>query len=132
MPRYSVGHCFPAQRVYVNPERVRQYLAAVGSDSPLYREDGNCAPPLAIAAWILGGLIEEIGLPPGSVHVSQEFSFKDTAPLDCTLDAAAEVVQATTRGGMDVIVFEINAVHEGRSILSGRSMLLMPVDEEAE
>ncbi len=130
MPRFSVGDRFPAQRIHVDPERVRQYLAAVGSESPLYHGDSNVAPPLAIAAWVLGELIEQIGLPPGSVHVNQEFSFLDTAPPDCTLVATAEVVQASSRAGMDVIVFEINADHEGRAILSGRSMLLMPADEE--
>ena len=132
MPRFSVGYRPPAQRIHVDPERVQQYLAAVGSESPLYHGDSSVAPSLAIAAWVLGGLIEEIGLPSGSVHVSQEFSFIDTAPLDSTLDATAEVVQATSRAGMDVVVFEIHAVHEGRAILSGRSMLLMPADEEEE
>lgn len=132
MPRYPVGYRPPAQRVHVDPERVRQYLAAVGSESPLHQGDCYVAPSLAIAAWVLGGLIEEIGLPSGSVHVSQEFSFMETAPLDSTLDATAEVVQATSRAGMDVIVFEIHAVHEGRSILSGRSMLLMPAEDEEE
>ena len=132
MPRFSVGYRPPAQRVHVDPERVRQYLAAVESESPLYHADSNVAPPLAIAAWVLRGLIEEIGLPPGSVHVAQEFSFIDTAPLDCTLDATAEVVQASSRAGMDVVVFEVTAIHEGRLVLSGRSMLLMPADEEEE
>lgn len=130
MPRFSVGYRFPEQTVHVSPDKVRQYLAAVGSESPLYHGDSNVAPPLAIAAWVLAGLIEAIGLPPGSIHATQEFSFLDTAPLDCTLSATAAVVQATTRAGMDVIVVEIKAAHEGRPVLSGRSMLLMPADEE--
>ena len=131
MPRFSVGHRFPEQHVHVAPEKVRQYLAAVGSKSPLYRGDSSTAPPLAVAAWILAGLIEAIGLPPGSVHATQEFSFKDAVPIGGLLDATAEVVQATSRAGMDVIVVEIVAVHEDRPILSGRSMLMMPGSEEA-
>lgn len=132
MPRFSVGYCFPEQTVHVSPDRVRQYLAAVGSESPLYHGESDVAPPLAIAAWVLAGLIEAIGLPPGSVHATQEFTFIDTAPLGSTLDAEAEVVQATTRAGMEVIVVEIKAAHEDRPVLSGRSMLLMPADEEEE
>ena len=104
-------------------------LAAVGSESPLYQGDNTTAPPLAVAAWVLAGLIEAIGLPPGSVHATQEFTFMDTAPLDSTLDAEAEVVQATSRGGMDVIVVEIRAQHEQRAVLTGRSMLMMPASE---
>ena len=53
----------------------------------------------------------------------------DTAPLNSTLDAESEVVQATSRGGMDVIVVEIKAQHEQRSVLTGRSMLMMPASE---
>ena len=129
MPRFAVGHRFPVQAIYLAPESVRQYLAAVGSESPLYHGDNTTAPPLAVAAWVLAGIIEAIGLPPGSVHATQEFTFMDTAPLDSTLDAEAEVVQATSRGGMDVIVVEIRAQHEQRSVLTGRSMLMMPASE---
>ena len=132
MPRFSVGHRFPEQHVHVAPAKVRQYLAAVGSESPLYRGESNVAPPLAIAAWVLAGLIEAIGLPPGSVHATQEFSFKGAVPIGGMLDATAEVVQATSRAGMDVIVVEIVAVHEDRPVLSGRSMLMMPGSEEAK
>ncbi len=129
MPRFAVGHRFPAQKVHLAPESVRQYLAAVGSESPLYQGDNTTAPPLAVAAWVLAGLIEAIGLPPGSVHATQEFTFMDTAPLDSTLDAEAEVVQATSRGGMDVLVVEIRAQHEQCAVLTGRSMLMMPASE---
>ena len=129
MPRFPVGHRFRRKTVHLAPECVRQYLAAVGSESPLYHGDNTTAPPLAVAAWVLAGLIEAIGLPPGSVHATQEFTFMDTAPLDSTLDAEAEVVQATSRGGMDVIVVEIRAQHEQRSVLTGRSMLMMPASE---
>lgn len=131
MPRFSVGHRFPEQSVHVAPEKVRQYLAAVGSESPLYHADSSVAPPLAIAAWVLAGLIEAIGLPPGSVHATQEFTFMETASPGSTLVAEAEVVQATSRAGMDVIVVEVTAAHEDRLVLSGRSMLMMPGSEEA-
>ncbi len=129
MPRFSVGHRFPAQEICLAPERVRQYLVAVGSESPLYHGDSKLTPPLAIAAWVLAGLIEAIGLPPGSVHATQEFSFMDTAAIGSTLNAEAEVVQAAVRAGMDVIVVEIRAAHAGRPVLTGRSMLMMPTGE---
>lgn len=130
MPRFAVGHRFPDQRICLAPERVRQYLAAVDDASPLYRAEAAAAPPLAIAAWVLAGLIDAIGLPPGSVHATQEFSFMDSAPQGSTLDATAAVVQAGTRGGMDVIVVEIRVAHEERPVLSGRSMLMMPAGDE--
>ena len=130
MPRFIVGHRFPTQDIHLAPENVRQYLAAVEDESPLYRAEPSTAPPLAIAAWVLAGLIEEIGLPPGSVHATQEFTFTDSASIGSTLDAAAEVVQAATRGGMDVIVVEIRVAHGQRPVLSGRSMLMMPAGDE--
>ncbi len=125
MPRFAVGHRFPEQTVHLAPARVRQYLAAVAEENPLYRA-GNAAPPLAVAAWALAGLIDAIGLPPGSVHASQEFTFMAAAPVGSSLNAAAEVVQAGTRGGMDVIVVEIRVAHAEQPVLSGRSMLMMP------
>ena len=130
MPRFSVGHRFPDQRLHLEPARVRQYLTAVDNRSPLYGTDSAVAPPLAIAAWAIAGLIDAIGLPPGSVHTTQEFTFMDTAALGSTLAAVAEVVQASSRGGMDIIVAEISVANEGRPVLSGRSMLMMPESED--
>ena len=132
MPRFAVGHCFPPQSICLEPERVRQYLAAVADESPLYCTESAAAPPLAIAAWVLAGLIEAIGLPPGSVHATQEFTFMAGAPVGSTLSALAEVVQAGTRGGMDVIVVEIRVAHAEEPVLSGRSMLMMPTGDEAQ
>ncbi len=130
MPRYAIGHRFPAQTIVLKREDVQAYLAATQSESPLYRGDSDATPPLAIAAWVLAGLIKEIGLPPGSVHASQEFRFAAAAPVGGTIAAEAEVVQSAMRGGMDVIVVEIRASHAQNAVLSGRSMLMMPASEE--
>jgi hypothetical protein len=130
MARFSVGHQFPEQAICLDPEEIKEYLAAVESESPLYHGNSTVAPPLAIAAWVLAGLIEAIGLPPGSVHATQEFNFSGTSEIGSILGARAEVVQATSRGGMDVIVVEIIAAQEGRPVLTGRSMLMMPADGE--
>ncbi len=132
MPRYAVGHRFPAQSIDLRRENVQAYLAATESASPLYRGNSNTAPPLAIAAWVLAGLIKAIGLPPGSVHASQEFRFAAAAPVGGTIAAEAKVVQSAVRGGMDVIVVEIRASHGQDPVLSGRSMLMMPASEESE
>ena len=130
MPRYAVGHRFPARTICLASERVEAYLTATGSESPLYRGDTNAAPPLAVAAWVLASLIAAFDMPPGSVHASQEFAFAGEAPVGGTVAAEAEVVQSATRGGMDVIVVEISVSHAQQPVLSGRSMLLMPVSEE--
>lgn len=132
MSRFNVGHRFPSQSVHLAPEKVARYLAAVGSESPAHRSADAVAPPLAIAAWVIAGLIEAIDLPPGSVHATQDFSFMQAAAIGSTLSAEAEVVQSATRGGMDVIVVEITAMHEQEVVLTGRSMLIMPLAEDAE
>lgn len=111
---------------------MKRYLTAVDSESPLYRSEDSVAPPLAIAALVIAGLIEAIGLPPGSVHTTQDFSFMETVPVGSTVNAAAEVVQAARRGGMDVIVIEITALHGEQTVLTGRSMLILPVAGDAE
>ena len=52
-------------------ESVRRYLDSVGDSLPTYSERG-LAPPLAVAAYALGSLLEKLALPPGAIHSLQE------------------------------------------------------------
>jgi acyl dehydratase len=72
-------------------ERVQQYLKAVGDTSSLYFETG-LAPPLALAAYAVGALLEKLSLPPGAIHTIQEV--ETLAPI-----SFGEVISGTARLG---------------------------------
>jgi len=55
----------------VTEDKVRQYLNAVGDEQPAYF-DLAMAPPLALSAWSLGALLDQLALPPGAIHSLQE------------------------------------------------------------
>ena len=64
----TAGHQFDTVTFAVDAQRVRAYLAATGDPVALY-EKQNVAPPLAVAAFALGALLEAVTLPEG---VSQD------------------------------------------------------------
>jgi len=124
--RFAVGHTFPPTSVAVTVERVQAYLAAVEEGNDYYQKRLDIAPPLAVAAWVLAELIQNLDLPSGSVHATQEFQFLAPIPVPATVHAAARVVQASSRGGLAILVVEVRLTHEGQEVQVGRSMLMMP------
>jgi hypothetical protein len=91
-------HELTAARIDLTSERIAAYLSAVGDANVIYRERG-LAPPLAVAAIALGALLEQIELPAGSLHASQEVEALGGVPLDASLTLRGHVAQRSERAG---------------------------------
>jgi hypothetical protein len=121
----SAGHQFEPVTFTVDAQRVRDYLAACGDSVALY-ERQNVAPPLAIAAFALGALLEEVTLPEGTLHISENLSFHKPVPLDGDVECSARLAQRSVRAGMVVSVLETEIKHGGELALTARATVMSP------
>lgn len=121
----SAGHEFEPVTFSIETERVRAYLAATGDDLALY-EASNVAPPLAIAAFALGALLEEVTLPEGTLHISENLSYSKAVPLRAAVDCRARLAQRSVRAGMVVSVLETEISFENEVALTARATVMSP------
>ncbi len=105
---------------------VATYLKAVGDTSGLYQDTG-LVPPMVIAAYAMAALSESICLPPGTIHVSQEFEFIDTVSINDTLISYARVSRKQSRGKFHLLLVDLNVANQNqKAVLTGKTSFILP------
>jgi acyl dehydratase len=124
------GHRFPPVTFALDEAAVRGYLEAVEDAAlpALCEDEGQTwAPPMAVAALALRGLMEAMGLPPGAIHASQEFEFRRPVAVGERLASRAWLAHRSQRSGWLALAVEMEAVDEtGQAVLAGRAGVLIP------
>ena len=109
----------------VSEEFVDAYLKAVGDESDVYFRH-RLAPPLALAARGLGGLLEKLELPPGAIHSVQEIETKKPIPFGAQVTGKAVVGPARRRGDMELLAVSLNLQgQDGCPALDSKSTVLV-------
>lgn len=122
----ETGHEFPASSYQLNHSIVATYLKAVGETISLY-QDTDLVPPMAIAAQAMAALSKNINLPPGAIHVSQEFEFLDTATINDTLISYAKVSRKQSRGKFHLLTIDLNVFDQRqKAVLTGKTSFILP------
>ena len=123
----KAGQEFPLAAFQVDSTTVADYLKAVEEDNAIYQNTG-LVPPMAVAALALKSLISAISMPPGTIHVSQEFEFIDTVNTQDTLTSHAGVSRIQERGKLHLISVDINVSNqEQKPVLAGKTSFILPV-----
>ncbi len=127
LPDLPQGHLLPDTTFALSGERLGSYLDAVGDANVLYRER-RLAPPLAVAAFALGTLLDLIELPAGALHTNQSLDVRAGLPIDATLTLSGRVAQRSQRAGMTItaIDFEVTPAGAASPSLTGRTTILVP------
>jgi acyl dehydratase len=112
----------------VSSEEVRAYLDATG-EPPEHWE--RTVPPLALGALTLAGLMDEIPLPPGALHVGQEFDFLGAVAHGERVEARLTVAQQSERQGANIIVFASELRCGERIVMRGRTTVMAPAPARA-
>ena len=124
------GHRFPVVDFLLERETVARYLAAVEDQalSPLAEAEGKAfAPPMAVAAFALGALMEALALPAGAVHASQEFQFLRPAFVGERITTSAWLAHRSQRSEWLALTVELEATGDGgEPVLRGRVSALIP------
>jgi hypothetical protein len=128
----ETGFEFPASSYKLDSTMIATYLKAVDETSGLYQDTG-LVPPMAIAAHAMASLSEGICLPPGTIHVSQEFEFLDTASIDDTFTSYARVGKKQSRGKFHLLVVDLSVTNQDlKAVLAGKTSFILPEYSEAE
>ncbi len=123
----KAGQKFPPAAFKVDSTTVADYLKAVEEDNAIY-QNTELVPPMAVAALALKSLISAISMPPGTIHVSQEFEFIDTVNTQDTLTSHAGVNRIQERGKLHLISVDINVSNqEQKPVLAGKTSFILPV-----
>ena len=125
----------PGQKVsrrsyLLDGEMIADYMSAVQDESGLLNSrDGNpLVPPMSIAALSVGGVVQDLQIPGGSLHVGQELDFVRAVPVGETLRCETTVKQNSVRGGWRFMVLESEVQDsEGRRVMAGSSTVIVPV-----
>ena len=125
------GHSLFSEKMTISEEQVRAYLDAVEDGADVYRAEG-LAPPMAVAALVMGAAMRAVELPAGAVHTGQEFDFVAPVPLGAELDCDATIAQNSVRRGTRFLVLRITGASEEGPAFSGRASIAIPEAEAAE
>lgn len=113
----------------ITVDAVEQYLAAVGDKMPVYLASG-AAPPLMLAARVVGRLLERLSLPDGAIHSLQDVETINAPRIGALVSAEAQVEPARERGGMRFLTVNYTVIEDkgGLILMRGRTTVLLPAD----
>lgn len=127
--KLTPGQIVSKHTYQLDASMVADYMAAVGDASDLPRTgDGHqLAPPMSVAALSLRGVVQDLEIPGGTLHVGQEFEFARGVVLGATLDCQATLAQNSVRGGMRIMVIN-STVRDGNGgqVMLGKSTIMLP------
>ena len=113
-------------RWVVDDEFVQAYLGAVEDSSPIYG-DVDAVPPLALAARALGALLEELSLPPGTIHGAQELDCRRMVRHGEEVSCIARPSRPMRRGDWQFLTFDFTLYGANdEPVISGKSTVLIP------
>lgn len=124
------GEQFSATSFVLDEEAVARYLEAVEDEAlpRLAQAEGKAwVPPMAVAALALRSLMEEMVLPAGAIHGSQELEFVRAVEAGERITCRAWLSHRSQRGGYWVLAVGMEGADEsGQAVLTGRLTVMVP------
>ena len=114
----------------ITVDAVEQYLSAVGDKLPIYLASA-AAPPLMLAARVVGRLLERLSLPDGAIHSLQDVETINAPRIGALVSAEAQIEPARERGGMRFLTvnYTVTEDRSGLILMRGRTTVLLPVND---
>ncbi|UCB43758.1 MAG: MaoC family dehydratase [Dehalococcoidales bacterium] len=123
----SNGYEFTPVDFQPDDKMVTAYLSAIEGDKRIYGEN-KLVPPMAVAALAMASMAEAISLPPGTIHVSQEFQFLGTVSINESLTSYARVNRKIERGKFHMLTIEINVTNQNNAkVITGETSFILPL-----
>ena len=111
---------------------LNDYLIAVSDTAVEYTKSGM-VPPVAISSLVIGGLLEKLGLPSGTIHSLQEIETIGPALIGDLLRASAVIGQTRQRGDLKFVTVNYSVNNAaGKEVQVGKSTVLVPYEAAFE
>ena len=133
MPRdyaaLAVGDVISDRRFPLGTDGVKKYASAVRDESGVFdpTEKSPTVPPMAVATFALRGVLDDLGIPEGTLHVGQEMAFFGAVATGDELSCRAVISQNAVKTGYRLLAVGME-VHDGkdRQVMTGKSTILVP------
>lgn len=125
----SVGRLVSDRTYTLDEKLVSDYTIAVQdmSESIKSNRGDQLAPPMSVAALSLRGVVNDLQIPGGTLHVGQEFQFKAAVLVGTTLVCQARISQNSVRAGMRFLVVNLTVEDVcGDEVMVGKSTIMLP------
>ncbi len=123
LTEFPAGYEFEPQSIVLDAARSRAYRDATGDTLSVYDEQ-DAVPPLAVAAFALGALLESVGLPPGTLHANEYVRAHQPVPAGASIECRARVAQRSLRAGRVFVVLESEIMLDGAAAVTTRATVL--------
>ena len=107
----------------VTLDEIEGYLSATGEDPARWTD---AVPPLLLAAFIVGGLLERVPIPLEVMHTGQEIEARRAVRPGEPLDVRITVAALSQRRGATIAQFEAVALSGGAPVFIARISVLSP------
>lgn len=125
----EAGQTISQREITFDALTVGNYRDSVGDTSEVFDGEnrGNLVPPMAIAAYSLRTLLEELVIRPGTLHTGQEIEFNETITVGETLTCQATLSRNSVKGDWRFIVVNLSTTNEfGKIVMFGKSTIMVP------
>ena len=128
--RLNPGDEISEKTYLLDAATVSRYIDAVVDRSrrDIGEEGREAVPPMAVAALSLRGVVNDLQIPGGTLHVGQELEFCGAVSEGETLDCSATLVQNSVRGDWRFLVVRLEVANgEGIMVMGGKSTIMLPI-----
>ena len=128
----AVGQEVSRQSYVLDKKSVALYMEAVQDNSSVdtpYESTGlaNLAPPMSVAALSLRGVVTDLKIPGGTLHVGQEMTYSKPVEVGEQLDCTAVLTSNNVRGDWRFMVVDLQVSDStGEIVMGGKSTILLP------
>jgi len=131
----ETGSTVSDQKYTLTQREVDLYLDAVQDDSVRHLNGSGTqlAPPMALAALSLRGVVIDLQIPGGTLHVDQEMEFKDSVRVGESLRCIASLASNNVRGEWRFMVVNLSVLRSsGDEVMEGKSTIMLPAENKIE
>ena len=131
---YSIletGQIISSRTYCLSADVVERYVEAVGGRPPMLIGTTKvpAVPPMAVASLSLRGVVEDMGIPSGTLHSGQELEFHMVVSVGESVKCEASISQSSVRGGRQFVTVALSVCDsEGLQVMSGKSTLVTPTN----
>jgi acyl dehydratase len=121
----SLGQTVSSQTFLLDAETVSRYVRAVEDSSPIATSE--YVPPMAVAALSVRGVVNDLQIPGGTLHLGQEVEFFEAIRVGESINCSAELAQNSLRGGSRILVVGLSVTTgDGEAVMSGKATVAVP------
>ena len=129
----NAGYEFPSASFDLDAATISKYLEAVDEPGSLYRQSDNpqnltgLVPPMAITTYVMKMLSQELSLPPGAIHITQEIASQKVVKVGTRITCQARVSQIWKRGKFHLLNIDLSVLDQTEELVqSGKVSFILP------